>query len=288
MTPSKQSIYARRFARVLDYIDRHLHEPLPIEKLGRVAHFSSYHFLRQFTHYVGITPSRYVQLVRLRKASYRLAFNPLESITAIAMEAGFENAESFSRAFRKTFGQSPSGFRRAPDWAAWSAQFKPIHSGDIGAMQVRIVNVKPTTVATLEHRGDPARLPDSVQRFIAWRRETGLSPVASSNTYGVPYDDPAAVAPENFRFDICGVVTDPVPKNAYGIITKLIPGGRCAVARHSGSTDQIATTVYYLYRNWLPQSGEVPRDFPVYFHYLDVGMETPDDQRQTDVYLPIR
>ena len=43
-------------------------------------------------------------------------------------------------------------------------------------MQVKIVDFEPVTVAVLEHRGDPALLNGSVQRFIVWRKESGLSP----------------------------------------------------------------------------------------------------------------
>jgi AraC family transcriptional regulator len=288
MNKSREQAYAKRFSRVMDFIDRHLGEPLPIERLRRLAYFSKHHFLRQFTHYVGVTPIRYVQLVRLRQASYRLAFNPLEPITDIALEAGFESSESFSRAFKRAFGQSPSIFRRHPDWKSWSAQFNHIAAREIKAMQVKLIDVKAITVAVLEHRGDPARLNDAVQRFIAWRKESGLSPVASSQTYGIAYDDPATTPAEDFRFDICGSVANEVPINHYGVITKVIPAGRCAIVRHEGSPDHIAASVRYLYRDWLPHSGQTLRDFPVYFHYLNLRSNTPEHELLTDVHLPLK
>jgi AraC family transcriptional regulator len=105
MKKRRDQAYAKRFSQVLDFIDRHLDQSLSVERLGRVAHFSTFHFHRQFTNYIGIAPSRYIQLARLRRASYRLAFNPLERITDIAMDAGFEHSESFSRAFKVAFGQ---------------------------------------------------------------------------------------------------------------------------------------------------------------------------------------
>jgi AraC family transcriptional regulator len=228
--------------------------------MARVASFSTFHFHRQFTDYVGVTPSRYVLLARMRRASYRLAFNPLERVIDVAQEACFDNSESFSRAFKKTFGQSPSSFRNDPDWASWSKQFHSKSPRGIHRMQVKIVDFEPVTVAVLEHRGDPALLNGSVQRFIAWRKESGLSPLASSRTYGIPYHDPATTPAKDFRYDICGSVSREVPSNGHGIVTKIIPGGRCAVVRHEGSPDNIS--VYYLYRNWLPHSGEELRDFP--------------------------
>lgn len=287
MPNEREQAYATRFGRVLDHIDSHLDDELSIARMARIANFSPFHFHRQFTHYVGITPMRYVLLARMRRASHRLAFNPLERVLHIAQEACFQNSESFSRAFKKMFGQSPSAFRRNPDWASWSLQFRPKPSMGGDHMQVKIVDFEPVTVAVLEHRGDPALLNGSVQRFIAWRRESGLSPVATSRTYGIPYHDPATTPAQDFRFDLCGSISGQVPSNAHGVVTKRIPGGRCAVLRHEGSTDDIATGVYYLYREWLPRSGEELRDFPVFFHYLNLKSDTPEHALRTDIYLPL-
>ena len=284
----REQAYAERFARVLEFIDRHLGEALPLRRLSRLSCFSEFHFHRQFSSYVGLSPARYIQLARLRRASYRLAFNTLEPITHIALESGFEHAESFSRAFKNAFGQSPSAFRKGPDWVAWSAPFEHISINESQTMHVRIITVPAIRVATLEHRAAPARLEDSVQRFIAWRKRSGLSPIASSKTYGIAYDDPQSVAPAEFRFDICGSVLAPVPANDYGIINKSIPGGRCAVVRHTGSLDHIACSVYYLYREWLPKSGEELRGFPIYFQYLNLKSDTPEHELLTDVHLPLK
>ncbi|BAN98306.1 araC family transcriptional regulator [Plautia stali symbiont] len=72
--------YLKRFDKVFDYIERHLDEGLLLEQLSEVAHFSPYHFHRQFNACCGMPPGRYIQLMRLKRASYRLAFNPHEKI----------------------------------------------------------------------------------------------------------------------------------------------------------------------------------------------------------------
>ena len=155
-------------------------------------------------------------------------------------------------------------------------------------MDVKIVNFEETKVAALEHRGPPEQVDHSATTFIAWRKESGLSPVKTSNTYGVAYDDPDAVEPEAFRFDICGATTAEVPANLQGVVNKVIPGGRCAVARHHGSHDRIGESAYYLYRQWLPGSGEELRDFPLFFHYLNFKPETAEQELITDIYLPLK
>ena len=86
----------------------------------------------------------------------------------------------------------------------------------------------------------------------------------------------------------CGAVSAAVPPNRHGVITKTIPGGRCAVVRHMGSPDHISGSVYHLYRNWLPHSGEELRDFPVYFEYLNLKIDTPEHELLTDVHLPLK
>jgi AraC family transcriptional regulator len=289
-TTSKENSYARRINRVLNYIDKHLDEDLPVESLSNVANFSKFHFHRQFSEYCGISIYRYIQLMRLKKASYRLAFNRGAPIIEIAFDSGFENPESFSRAFKSVFGQTPSEFRRTPDWASWSARCQiPIPTRErTEKMDVKIVDVAPVMVATLEHAGPATLLNNSVQRLIEWRKATGLSPISECQTYGIPYNDPNTTAPEDFRFDICASVAQEVPVNTQGIITKTIPGGRCAMATHAGSRDRISESVYELYRQWLPESGEELRDFPVYFRYLNLDMDTPEHEHLTEIYLPLK
>ncbi len=287
MSTKRETDYAERFASVIDYIEGHLDEALSVDRLSRVARFSRYHFQRQFSAYVGTSVTRYIQLLRLRRASYQLAFSQPRRIVDIGLEAGFENAESFSRAFKKCVGQSPSRFRDQPAWPPWKERMQlPVLKRN-RKMEVNIVDFAETLVAVKEHHGPPASILDSVAQFIAWRKQSGRSPVASRRTFGIPYSDPETTAAEDFRFDICGEVEAPVPENPQGVVTKCIPGGRCACVRHPGSTDLIAESVYPLYRDWLPGSGEELRDFPLLFHYVKRVPEVAEHEQITDIYLPL-
>ena len=288
MNEVREKAYAERFDRVFDFIDAHLSEDLSVERLSWVANFSRFHFHRQFSLYAGISVGRYIQLMRLRRASYQLVFEEETRIIDIALAAGFENPESFSRAFRKGFGQTPSQFRKRPAWRPWKERYRPPPKERSQNMNVRIVEFPQTQVAVLEHRGAPEGVNDTARRFIEWRKTTGLSPVATSDTFGIAYDDPETTGPAQFRFDICGSVTAPVPDNPQGVVNRAIPGGRCAVVRHHGTHDRIGEAAYFLYRDWLPESGQELRDFPLFFHYLNLIPETPEHELVTDVYLPLK
>lgn len=279
--------YAKRFEAVLAYIDANLDGDLSVKTLSRVASFSDFHFHRQFTAYVGVPVARYVHLMRLRQAAHRLSSQTDYPVLDAAFDAGFESPEAFSRAFRRAFGMAPSAFKRAPNWQVWSAVFVVPHISRSIAMQVRIVEFPQTRVAALEHLGPPGLLNESVRRFIEWRKQSGQSPVSTSRTFGLPYSNPDTTPPEAFRFAICGEILEPVAANGFGVRELVIPGGRCAVVRHAGSTDHIGESIYPVFRDWLPMSGEELRDQPLLFHYLSVYPETPLDQWQTDIYIPL-
>ncbi len=288
MNDSRAGAYAQRLNRVFDYIDRHLDGDLSVERLSRVANFSKFHFHRQFSEHAGISVARYVQLMRLKRASYRLVFNGDARVIDIALEAGFDSPEAFARAFKNAFGQTPSQFRKQPAWRPWSQRYRLPKRERTRNMEVKIVEFKATAVAALEHRGPMELVNDSTLIFIEWRKESGLSPVYSSRTFGIVYDNPETTEPERFRFDICGEVSAAVPTNARGVVNKVIPGGRCAVVRHPGAHDRLGESIYPLYRDWLPHSGEEPRDFPLFFHYLNLMPGTPEHELVTDIYLPLR
>ncbi|MFL6531740.1 MAG: GyrI-like domain-containing protein [Pseudomonas sp.] len=280
--------YTKRFAAVLAYIDTHLEGDLSVKALSDVANFSVFHFHRQFTAYTGVPVSRYVQLMRLRRAAHRLIANADCSVLDATLDAGFQSPEAFSRAFGRAFGMAPSVFRKNPNWQVWNTVFAIPHFSRNILMHVRIVECPEIQVATLEHRGPPGLVNESVRQFIEWRMRSGQSPVATSRTFGIPYGNPDTTPPHAFRFAICGEIDEDVAPNEFGVQPLVIPGGRYVVVRHGGSPDHIGETIYPIYRDWLPASGEELRDQPLFFHYLSVYPETPQDQWQTDVYVPLQ
>jgi len=155
-----------------------------------------------------------------------------------------------------------------------------------GLVEVRIINFPETQVAVAEHHGPPALEYETSKKLIEWRIQHRLSP-DKHRTYGVHYTDPHSVAPADHRVDFCVTYDQPVDPNPQGIISKVIPANRCAVARHLGSRrNNLAAP--YLYYEWLPKSGELLGDFPMFFHYVNVGPNIQENEMITDVYLPLK
>ncbi|WCN15275.1 helix-turn-helix domain-containing protein [Marinomonas mediterranea] len=279
--------YGERVNQVCKYIEDNLDSELTLEEISEKAFYSKYHFLRLFSAHMGVSLYQFIQQARLKRAAYQLAFHPALSITEIAYQAKFEHSESFSRTFKKRFQMSPSQFRKSPDWLLWHRHYHHIENRAEPDVKVDIRDLTELSLAVVEHHGSPKAIMDSVMTMIQWRKSTGLSPVKKSKTVGIVYHDPKSVPENEFRFDIGAEVQAPIPTNEFGIINKTLAGGRYAIARHFGSHDQISDTIYAMYRQWLPQSGEELRGDPLFFHYLNRFPDVAEHELMTDVCLPL-
>jgi len=76
--------------------------------------------------------------------------------------------------------------------------------------------------------------------------------------------------------------------NGERIEAGTIPGGRCAVLRVVGNTDNLELAALYLYRDWLPASGEEARDFPLYCERVTFFPEVPEHEATADLFLPLK
>lgn len=289
MTAALQN-YQDRMRRVLDYIDRHLDHDLDLDTVSSVAAFSKFHFHRQFTATFGLSVHRYIQLARLKRASHRLAYMDAHSVTEIAMDAGYDAPDAFARAFRQRFGQSPSSFRTSPDWEPWLAAFGPLDNARSKLMktnfttdEVTIRDVPATKIAIMEHRGSPETLGGTIQRFVAWRKAAGLHP-RTNPTFNVW----RPVSPGSYSVDLCVGTDQPIEGCGEEIKAGEIPGGRCAVLRVVGYTDNLEPAALFLYRDWLPASGEEVRDFPIYCQRLSMFLEVPEHKTTVDLFLPLK
>ena len=157
---------------------------------------------------------------------------------------------------------------------------------------VTIRDVTPTPVAIMEHRGDPATLGATLQRFIAWRKAAGLHP-KTNPTFTLWRSKRRPASPADYSVDLCVGIDHPIAANgeqikAGEIKAGEIPGGRCAVLRVVGYTDNLEPAALYLYRDWLPASGEEARDFPIYCQRLSFFPEVPEHEAVAELFLPLK
>jgi AraC family transcriptional regulator len=296
MKPVTLASYKERVLRVLVHIQRHLDDDVSLDQLAEIACFSQYHFHRIFHGMVGESVKEHVRRLRLERAAQRLRFSG-QPITGIALDAGYEAHEAFTRAFRQMFTESPQEYRKRHRRVAYGPSRSGVHFAENGVvedfnpvqsnehLEVRLENFPDTLVAFVRHTGPYNDVGVAWRALMAWAGRRGLLG-PGMRLIGLVHDDPDVTAPEHVRYDAAVVIAQPAePEGDVGV--QEIEGGSFAVARHQGPYETLGATYARLCGEWAPRAGHELRSAPALEAYLNwPGMTTPNGLL-TDVYVPL-
>ncbi|OGW26483.1 MAG: hypothetical protein A2X56_01810 [Nitrospirae bacterium GWC2_57_13] len=98
--------------RAVRYIEKNLSDNLYLDVLAREACLSKFHFSRQFKKFLNMSPIRFINHLRIRKAKALLE-HPDASISLAAQDAGFRDLSEFIRQFKKFTGTTPHKYQAA-------------------------------------------------------------------------------------------------------------------------------------------------------------------------------
>lgn len=99
-----------KIVSILQYLNLHLTESLSIDELASRFYISKYHMMRRFKEETGYTIHSYIAEKRLLLARQLLSTG--QPVTEVCYQAGYQDYSTFSRAYRKRFGASPSADQR--------------------------------------------------------------------------------------------------------------------------------------------------------------------------------
>ena len=289
--------YQDRILRVLTHIQAHLDAALDLEELARVACFSSFHFHRVFAAMTGETIADHVRRLRLERGALALR-SGAKPVIQVALDAGYEAPEAFSRAFKAAYGVSPAEFRRAqapiPVLAAPSGvHFQPgvslntFNTKHIPTklMKVIIRKIKPLRVAYLRHVGPYEQVNQTWIDLTA--RLTAEKQIRKGSLFiGIGHDDPNVIPAEALRYDACITVEAAYePKTPVALQT--IVGGDYAVAKNC-PVGEIREAFQFLFGKWVARSSRELRPAPSFIVNVDARDAVAPMNRRVDIYLPLQ
>ncbi len=294
-----------QIGRVLRAIEDHLDRPLAVEELARRAGYSTWHFQRVFLALVDEPVASYVRRRRLTEAARVLRAEPRRRLLDVALAAGFESHEAFTRAFRRESGHTPSGFRDHPQpnlsWlrpplAPEHLRLLPINMN----LEPTIIELPAFSVVGPADRFIAAMSPDSnnleiipplwagfKQRFGEIHRAFALP--KPHEAWGICRCLPADQRSREDELEyLAGVQVAPGggPLPA-GLVRWEIPRHRFARFTHRGPIDTFCETISYVYGAWFPRS-EYETDMGLELELYDERFKFGEKDSELDYYVRIR
>jgi AraC-like DNA-binding protein len=103
---------------VIDHINANLDKALPVSDLVQISGLSRAHFSRCFAESEGLPPAEFVLQQRLQRAAKLLTKADFLPVKEVAVLCGFEDANYFSKVFRRFYGITPTQFRTTGMYAS--------------------------------------------------------------------------------------------------------------------------------------------------------------------------
>lgn len=101
----------RAIMNAKSFIDEYSNENLSLENIAQQTGISKFHFIRVFKSVFGISPYQYQKCKRLEQAKLDLLRG--SEILFTALNYGFPDTQTFTKAFKKQFGQTPGSIRKS-------------------------------------------------------------------------------------------------------------------------------------------------------------------------------
>lgn len=275
--------------RAVEIIEDHLKKELPVAKLAQNVGYSQYHFIRLFQGVIGLSPKEYINCRKLTEAAKELIITP-GKVTNLAFEYQFNDYETFSRAFKRMFGITPT-------------QCKNLRLGDTIPFVEKFVDKSDSLHYKSSH--DEPKLVTFPHLLLV-----GLaSPVRSAWMVAEKWShfslEVEAIAdrivperyyqlafwPENREMDGFFVMPavevrrfSEIPSILVG---KTVTGGRYLLFIHRGPRRKVAKTYQYIYEEYLPNSNYTPNRNYNFEYYGSACTDVEDEDLETEIYIPV-
>ena len=280
MKPDTENIYQRKINQVIDYINANLHLPLRLDIIAGQVKVSERQLLRIMKGALNESLYAYVARQRVERAVLYMHTEDM-SLADLASRVGYDNPQSFSKAFKKQFSVSPKAYmdklraRLREETEKWSnphdLEVEVCEVDDLDLVYIRIFG----------KYGEAEPYEEAWNLLIGFLKENqALS--EDTRFIGLSFDDPNVTHPDQCRFYACASVgKEIIPSGMFGTIR--LQKGKYAVYTLKGSyagLQELYNTINIDF-NYTKRHGMA---FEEYVSYS----EEDDDTQVTKIYIPIK
>ena len=273
----------------IQYMEDHITEDITVDSVANSVGVSSFYFQKGFAMLCGFTVSEYIRNRRLALAGNDLLATD-EKIIDIAMKYGYDSPDSFTRAFTRFHGVTPTSVRKDEVLLKSFAPLKIKISLEGGyLMDYKIVKKEAFTVIanakTFPYEGAKEIVPQFWQEHF----QTGKGAVVCG-LYGINID--LEMGQQTFEYLIADPY-DPQKEVPEGFVTRTIPAFDWAVFPCRGSMPTALQDVNTkIYTEWLPALKEYEFAAGYCVEYYDDPTKyekgTLDENYYCEIWIPVK
>ncbi|GLC83015.1 AraC family transcriptional regulator [Lacrimispora brassicae] len=273
----------------VSYIEDNITEELSIEKIAKQVLISPFYFQKGFAMLCGFTVGEYIRQRRLALAGSDLV-STKEKIIDIALKYGYDSPDSFTKAFTRFHGVTPTAVRKGRAMIKAFAPLKiklTLEGGYV--MDYRIVEKDSFTVMGVSRTFKYARAKTEVPEFWSELYQPGKESVVCG-MYGINIDE--SMGSDEFEYLIADDY-NPDAEIPEGFVTKVIPAYTWAVFASRGEMPQSLHEVNKkIFSEWLPNCKEYEIAAGYYIEMYSDPAEyskgIQDEKYYCEVWIPVK
>lgn len=265
--------------RTLSFIEQNYAQVISIPELEDVSHYSYRNIQRIFRYTCGETIGAYQKRLRVENA-YKMMLYSNHHISAIALQVGFANLASFSKAFKQHYQLSPKQAKLQKIPLLAKADIFPIEATQELKPEILYVPAVKVYYRSAFINYEHEEIESVWDQFMKL-----LSPSKEQEFYGIIADEPIIRESLTCRYDTCCSM----PSKDTALPFKTIAGGRYAQFSHYGDYENIEETYIKIYSGWILTAKLEFGTSPVIEKYIRHPDNSDAVQDQlTYIWLPLK
>ncbi len=273
----------------ISYIEENITDDLTIENISKEACISPFYFQKGFAMLCGFTVGEYIRWRRLALAGSELVSTDFKIID-IALKYGYDSPDSFTKAFVRFHGSTPTAVRKSGAMIKSFAALKIKFTLDGGyIMDYKIVEKDAFTVVGMSRNFEYENALKEIPEFWAENYEAESADVVCG-MYGINIDE--TMEGKSFEYLIAGNY-NPAMDVPEGCVTKVIPKHTWAVFPCVGEMPQVMQEVNKkIFSEWLPNCKEYEIAagccIEMYNDPAEYAKGTQDEKYYSELWIPVK